>query len=147
VDTRPGEDWPRCGRSACDTGCKDAIDYDYSPNPANLDPPIPRQAMMHFFHNPSHAGSKTFHYNTVPKRRSELILGDVSLKPGWALVFQEKISWEKIAVVEAVIGLSSLAFAIGWSKTHNGNVQDAFAPSAWMLAAGAIIMTLVYRYE
>jgi hypothetical protein len=103
--------------------------------------------MMHFFRNPSHAGSKKFHYNTVPKRKDALVLGDAGLRPGWALVFQEKISWEKIAVVEGMIGVSSLVFAIVWSKTHDGNVQDAFAPSAWMLAAGAIVMTLMYRYE
>lgn len=55
------------------------------------------------------------------------------------------MSWEKIAWVEAVIGAGSLAFAVWWSDEHS--VQDAFAPSAWILAAGAIVMTLMYRYE
>lgn len=146
IDSKAAEDWPRCGRRSCATGCQHATEYVYSPYPARMDPPIPRQALKHFFEYPSHAGTKTFHYQIVPKREETLTLGpEDSYKAGWGFVFQETVSWEKIAWVEGVIGLGSLAFAVGWSEKHS--IQDAFAPSAWMLAAGAIIMTLMYQYE
>jgi hypothetical protein len=141
------EDWPRCARPGCASDCNEAIEYDYSPSPATLDPPIPRQAFMHFIHNPSHAGTKKFHYNIIPKRKHPLNLGSGECyKPGWGLEFKETVNWWLVAVVEGVIALALLGFAVVWRK-NGGNVPDAFAPSCWMLAVGGIILTVLYHWE
>ncbi|KAJ9642803.1 hypothetical protein H2199_004324, partial [Coniosporium tulheliwenetii] len=95
--------------------------------------------MMHFFHKPSHAGTKTFHRAVMPKLNYRLQLGpDDYLREGWGLVFREGVSWTRVAVIEGLIGVLSLSFAVAWSRTHGGNVQDAFAPSLWLLALGAV---------
>lgn len=103
---------------------------------------------MHFFSRPTAAGTKTFCYNTIPKRKESLVLGpDDSLRAGWALVFVDRISWFKIAIIESVFLFTSFIFAGVWSETHERNISDAFAPSACILAAGNIVMTLLYHYE
>ncbi|KAL2839298.1 hypothetical protein BJX68DRAFT_272173 [Aspergillus pseudodeflectus] len=149
LNCKAEEDWPQCGRASCETGCKLAVDYEYSPRPAHVDPPIPRQALMHFLENPDHAGSKLFHRDTVPKRDNFLSLGpNDHLREGWCLAFIETLSWARIAAIEGIIGVGSLIFAIGWTETHgSGSISDAFAPSCWMLALGAIILTLMYHHE
>ncbi|KAJ9633970.1 hypothetical protein H2199_009169 [Coniosporium tulheliwenetii] len=148
ISAHQGEDWPTCERPHCTTGCSHAVEYSYAPAPAPLDPPIPRAAMMHFFHNPSHAGTKTFHRASMPKRKDRLKLRpNDNIREGWGLVFKERVCWTKVAVTEGLIGMVSLIFAVTWSKTHGGNVQDAFAPSSWLLALGAVVLTLIYQYE
>ncbi|KAL3472459.1 hypothetical protein BJX99DRAFT_235396 [Aspergillus californicus] len=143
------EDWPQCGRPTCGTGCKAAVDYEYSPRPARVDPPIPRGAFIHFLNNPGHAGSKVFHRDALPKRDNQLALGpDEHLREGWCLAFIERLSWTKIAAVEGIIAVGSLVFAVAWIESHgSGSISDAFAPSCWMLALGAIVLTLMYHHE
>jgi hypothetical protein len=103
---------------------------------------------MHFYHNPTHASSKKFHIKAMPKRTNQLLLRPEERScDGWGLVFREAISWGTIAAVEGVIGVVSLVFAICWSTTHGGNIQDAFTPSSWMLAMGVIVMTVIYNAE
>jgi hypothetical protein len=103
---------------------------------------------MHFYYHPTHAGTKTFHRAAMPKRRNRLsIRPDENLCTGWGLVFVERISWLKVAVVEGVIGIVSLIFAACWSRSHGRNISDAFAPSSWMVGLGAIILTLIYHVE
>jgi hypothetical protein len=104
---------------------------------------------MHFLENPDHAGSKMFHRDTVPKRDNFLSLGpNDHLREGWCLAFIETMSWARIAAIEGVIGVGSLVFAIAWTETHgSGSISDAFAPSCWMLALGAIVLTLMYHHE
>ncbi|KAL2869718.1 uncharacterized protein BJX67DRAFT_320342 [Aspergillus lucknowensis] len=149
LNRKAEEDWPQCGRASCETGCKLAVDYEYSPRPAHVDPPIPREALIHFLENPDHAGSKMFHHDIVPKRGSFLSLGpNEHLREGWCLAFIETLSWAKIAAIEGVIGLGSLIFAVAWTETHgSGSISDAFAPSCWILALGAIVLTLIYYHE
>jgi hypothetical protein len=103
--------------------------------------------MMHFYHNPTHAGSKDFLRRTIPKRSTKLDLGpdDHDLN-GWGLLYKETLSWSKVAVMQGVIGLCSLAFAATWSVLHGGDIQDAFAPSAWMLALGSGLLMLIQQY-
>jgi hypothetical protein len=103
---------------------------------------------MHFYHNPTHAGSKKFHIEAMPKRTKQLLLHPEERScDGWGLVFRETISWGTIAAVEGIIAMASLVFAVCWSTTHGGNIQDAFTPSSWMLAMGAIVMTVIYHAE
>lgn len=104
--------------------------------------------MMHFYHYPSHAGTKTFHRSRLPKRTEYLSLGaDESIQDGWGLVFQERISWERVAIIEGIVGIASFIFAVIWAKSHDGNVSDAFAPSSWIVGLGAIVLTLVYQRQ
>ncbi|KAL2835563.1 hypothetical protein BJY01DRAFT_252526 [Aspergillus pseudoustus] len=143
------EDWPQCGCPTCEKACKQAIDYEYSPRPAHVDPPIPRQALMHFLEYPDHAGSKTFYREALPKREHFLSLGpNEHLREGWYLAFIEAASWPKIAAIEGLIAIGSLVFSMAWIEIHGtGSISDAFAPSCWMRALGAIILTLIYHHE
>jgi len=148
ISTHNGEDWPQCHRDFCRTGCASANGYKYSPHPSQLDPPIPREAMMHFFKNPSHAGTKTFQRATMPKHHGSLKLrADENLCTGWGFVFIERISWMKVAVIEAAIGIISLIFVVSYGSSHNGSLLEAFGPSAWMMSIGAVILTLLSNIE
>jgi len=112
-----------------------------------MEPPIPRGAMMHFYYHPTHAGSKGFLRQTIPKRSTKLDLGpDNHIMDGWGLLYKETLSWSKITVIQSVICLCSLVFAAIWSVFHSGNIQDAFAPSAWMLAVGTSLLTLAQQF-
>jgi len=102
---------------------------------------------MHFYYHPTHAGSKDLLRRTMPKRSTKLDLGPGNhIMEGWGLLYKETLSWSKIALMQGIIGLCSLVFAATWSILHGGDIQDAFAPSAWMLAVGAGFLTLIHQF-
>jgi hypothetical protein len=139
------EEIPSCGQpKGCHENCPPEFhgngEYWYEPSPAKLDPPIPRNAMMHFYHSPQEAGTTRLFLDSLPKRNECLQLGTGNAyKIGWGLSYKEEISWPMIITVEGVIG----AFSLAWFMAHTKDLTVASPPTVLVMAFGTIILTLM----
>ena len=122
----------RCGcerhcQGECGSGCY-PNGYRYEPTTAQMVPPIPLMAMIHYLHNPEDLGGSVKNRGFLPKRTYELAKSN-STDPVqiWGLHFHEKV-WQ--APIDAVKGLSiigALLVSFLWiyvaeEKTHVNNL-------------------------
>lgn len=129
----------RCPRKP--HGCGE---YWYDPSPPAMEPPIPRNAMMHFFEHPEEAGTRSVFIKLLPRRFEELTLGanqdETELKLGYGLYYKEEISWFIVAGIPGLLGLIALC----WFMFHHGNdYKEASPPALLTMAFAGIILTVM----
>lgn len=124
----------------------DKAEYQCKPaGPLELGPPILPDVLAHFYTSPSCISERTSSVlNRLPKR----ICGELQ-EPlddpaeGWGIYFQE--GWDGDIIVLLVFAMFftvSLVFGILWSCLKM-DVQGAFGVSAYLLTAGAVLISLV----
>jgi hypothetical protein len=103
---------------------------------------VPRKALRHFFEHPHHAPKIPHHRPRLPKKvREPLVLNKLSSeREGYGLYICECVSWTRVVIVEAVITIVCVTFAVFWCVEKNGGIQDGCAVAGIGLACGNIIL-------
>ncbi|KAF2446403.1 hypothetical protein P171DRAFT_410588 [Karstenula rhodostoma CBS 690.94] len=117
----------------------------YPAGPLKYGPPIPPEVLAHFYSSPSCIPDPV---RSVLDRLPIRIIGELQ-KPtgepaeGWGIYFHEGWDGDIITLLVFVMFLAgSLIFGILWSYLKM-DVQGAFGVSAYILTAGAILVSLV----
>ncbi|KAI5457664.1 hypothetical protein BGZ63DRAFT_466933 [Mariannaea sp. PMI_226] len=151
----------RCHYEICEKGkacqclpparlvCPQGIEYECSPVPAKLSPPIGPNLMMDYFANPDNpAPDSTLILQQIPKRACGE-LPDPNSAPttgvmeAWGIYIQEDWDWGKIWTI---LGMAffppSLLFGILWGVLKN-DIQGAFGVASWWMTAGTILVGII----
>lgn len=86
------------------------------------------------------------HLDGIPKKVSvdlSIFPRDLPDNEGWGLRISERICWMKVFILEGIIGVAALTFAISWCKYRKASTQDGFTVAAVIQAYGTIILGLV----
>ncbi|KAI1120584.1 hypothetical protein F5Y10DRAFT_289549 [Nemania abortiva] len=121
-------------------------EYECSPVPSKLSPPIGTQLMMDFFFDPdSIAPGSTLVTQQIPKRTSrELRSQSSDLTEAWGIYYKEGWHWVKIWWILAIgIFLPGLSFGITWGVLKR-DIQGAVGIAiSCMMGAANIVVILV----
>ncbi|KAF4428917.1 carbohydrate-binding module family 21 [Fusarium austroafricanum] len=131
----------RCHHEICEHGkpciCLPPLDrvkpkgseYECTPVPSKLSPPIGPRLLMDFFTNPENINPDSVMYTDI--------------KELWGIYYKEDWDWPKIW---AILGLGffppSLSFAILWGILQK-DIQGAFGVASWWMAGATIVVGLV----
>ena len=109
--------------------------YTYEPQPAECNPPIGPNLLMHLFDNPDHAECVPVLYKKIPKKMRERLIACPVKKSamGWGIYFVEGLNISAIFIYGCSGFVSALVFAIAWSIIRH-DIQGGFAIAAYMLA-------------
>jgi hypothetical protein len=114
-------------------------EYYCKPLPADTEPPILSEYLVHLFKNTSCiTQDESDVFDQLPKRREALrIRGH---EPGWGLYFEQGWDYGKIQSLYTLFVLvGSIVFAIAWAVLKR-DVQTAFTIVACWVAAGASLL-------
>ncbi|KAK2598817.1 hypothetical protein N8I77_012204 [Diaporthe amygdali] len=102
--------------------------YSYQPLPAETNPPIGPNLLMHLFKHPEDADVELVIYRKIPKKLRDK-LEACPLKGtavGWGVHFTEGINWFALFTCGCIGFTGALVFAVAWS-TARGDIQSGFA--------------------
>ncbi len=109
-------------------------EYDYTPMPADLIPPIGRNYLTHIYHHPEDADIDTLCLDRFPKRKAgRLQRSDGRPVEGWGVHFIVGYDHIKLVIVGFFCVLFSAVFGVVWSVVRK-DLQGAFTISAYILA-------------
>lgn len=110
-------------------------DYSYDPVPAETNPPIGPNLLMHLFAHPEDAEVLPVLFRKIPKRlRDKLEPCPVKGSAvGWGVQFVEGIDWFVVFLCGCVGFTLAFIFAVVWSIIRR-DIQGGFAIAAFMLA-------------
>ncbi|KAG8157376.1 hypothetical protein KVR01_012760 [Diaporthe batatas] len=111
------------------------MNYTYNPLPAELNPPIGTNLLMHLYQNPTHADVEPFMYRKIPKKLGDRLAAcpDKGSAVGWGVRFTEGVDWSVLFCYGCVGFLFALVFAMAWSIAR-GDIQSGFAVGSFMVA-------------
>lgn len=111
------------------------MNYIYNPLPAELNPPIGTNLLMHLYQNPEHADVEPVMYNKIPKKlRDKLQVCPVKGSAvGWGVHFTEGVDWLVLFSCGCVGFLFALVFSVAWSIAR-GDIQSGFAMGSFIVA-------------
>ncbi|KAH0536268.1 hypothetical protein FGG08_006847 [Glutinoglossum americanum] len=109
------------------------------PSASDIEPPIPRCAMMHFFNRPVDAGNLRTYLKVLPKRK-EFLKHKGNDTVGWGLFYKEEASWFMVAAIPGLLGL----FALCWFALKSGeDFKDASPPAIIAMAFAGVALTVI----
>lgn len=110
-------------------------EYSNDPLPAETNPPIGPNLLMHLFEHPEDADVLPVLFRKIPKKlRSKLEPCPVKGSAvGWGVQFVEGMNWFVIFICGCVGFAWALIFAVAWS-TVRGDIQGGFSIAGFMLA-------------
>ncbi|KUI53187.1 hypothetical protein VP1G_10526 [Cytospora mali] len=110
-------------------------DYTYDPLPAESNPPIGTNLLMHLFEHPDHAECEPVLYKKVPKKLDYRLEACPVKKTaiGWGVSFVEGLNWFTVFIYGCAGFASALVLAVVWSMIR-GDIQGGFAIAGFMLA-------------
>ena len=110
--------------------------------PRSHQPTSSKESAGHFFKHPHHAPKAPHHHPRIPKRvRGPLVLDKLSTeREGYGLRIHECVSWTRVVILEAIITIACVSFAVFWCFEKNGGIQDGCAVAGIGLACGNIIL-------
>ncbi|CZR66305.1 uncharacterized protein PAC_16206 [Phialocephala subalpina] len=109
---------------------------------ADTNPPVLKTALQHFIQHPSHAPKIPRHRLRIPKKLQTklLLLENVDRLEGYGISIQEKLSWRKIFMVEAVFSTACVLFAVIWCVKNHGGIQDGFVIAGTGITYASVIL-------
>lgn len=109
--------------------------YIYHPLPAETNPPIGPNLLMHLFQHPEHADVEPTILRKIPKKlRTRLEACPVKGSAvGWGLQFTEGVNWVALFVYGCGGFVCALVFAVAWSLAR-GDIQSGFAIGSFLVA-------------
>lgn len=108
--------------------------YIYNPLPANPNPPIGANLLMHLFQNPTHADVEPIMHRRIPKKLRDR-LEPCSVKGsavGWGLQFVEGVDWVILFCYGCLGFFSALVLAVAWSIAR-ADIQSGFAMGGFVV--------------
>lgn len=110
-------------------------DYSYDPVPAETNPPIGPNLLMHLFEHPEDAEVLPVLFRKIPKRlRDKLEPCPVKGSAvGWGVQFIEGVDWFVVFLCGCVVFTLAFIFAVVWSIVRR-DIQGGFAIAGFMLA-------------
>lgn len=114
--------------------------YEYVPKPPNNPPLFPVEEFLHYFEDPSCAGTATDCLDLMPKKvTGKLASGRVE---AWGIQTRENISSLRFCILLLVVWLSTVAFAAWWLVRYKGDLQNAFTPAAYAAGLAAVCVVI-----
>lgn len=110
-------------------------EYSYDPLPAETNPPIGPNILMHLFEHPEDAEVLPVLFRKIPKKlRDKLEPCPVKGSAvGWGVQYVEGMNWSVLFLCGSLGFAAALVFAVVWS-TVRGDIQGGFAIAGFMLA-------------
>lgn len=108
--------------------------YSYDPMPADLVPPIGSNLLVHFFHQPTHAGELQDLYRRIPKKLKTKLspCTQKGSSVGWGMALAEELDPFLFFLYGCVGFLVCSAVALIWTVINN-DIQGGFGVGGFLL--------------
>ncbi|KAI6427232.1 hypothetical protein MCOR21_006256 [Pyricularia oryzae] len=117
---------------------------DYLYEPAESNPPVGPNLLMHLFEHPDHAEVLPVLFRRIPKKLSRLqACQRTGSSVGWGLQIHEGLDWVALFYCGCVGFAACLITAVAWTVVRD-DVQGGFAIASFMLAFLALCGGMVH---
>lgn len=115
--------------------------YEYVPKPPDNPPLFPAEEFLHYFENPSCAGTATDCLDLIPKKVTGKLASGKRVE-AWGIQTRENLSSLRFGILLLVVWLGTVAFVTWWLVRHKSDLQNAFTPANYATSFAAVCVIL-----